>query len=31
MCTASLAMGRGDEDLAAICEVFAQMAGLDQT
>jgi 3-hydroxyisobutyrate dehydrogenase-like beta-hydroxyacid dehydrogenase len=28
MCRASLAMGLGDEDLAAICEVFAHMAGL---
>jgi 3-hydroxyisobutyrate dehydrogenase-like beta-hydroxyacid dehydrogenase len=28
MCTSALAMGRGDEDVAAICEVYAQMAGL---
>ena len=30
MCTAALAMGRGAEDVAAICEVYAQMAGLDR-
>ena len=30
MCTAALAMGHGAEDVAAICEVYAQMAGLDR-
>jgi 3-hydroxyisobutyrate dehydrogenase-like beta-hydroxyacid dehydrogenase len=28
VCTAALAMGHGAEDVAAICEVYAQMAGL---
>ena len=28
MCMATLAIGRGAEDVAAICEVYAQMAGL---
>ncbi len=30
MTTAALAMGHGADDVAAICEVYAQMAGLDR-
>ena len=30
MCTAALAMGHGAEDIAAMCEVYAQMAGLER-
>jgi 3-hydroxyisobutyrate dehydrogenase-like beta-hydroxyacid dehydrogenase len=30
MCTATLATGHGADDVAAICEVYAQLAGLDR-
>jgi L-threonate 2-dehydrogenase len=30
LCIATLAMGHGAEDIAAICEVYAQMAGLER-
>jgi L-threonate 2-dehydrogenase len=29
--TATLATGRGAEDVAAVCEIYAQLAGLDHT